>query len=169
VKKSRIVNLTKGVLFALIVLFLAGSLINCGGGGSSGPAAQVQAPKALIQDYIAKHETMVDESLVNLYVTNEQPLVAAAIDKNIEEKKAAGELEMLLQASFDFSNLQIAVVGETEEYIDDQPTKLIKVSVSGSYIMKQADNSTTIQADDTIILEMVDNSWKVTEKVNPWS
>jgi hypothetical protein len=107
----------------------------------------VQAPKALIQDYIAKHETMVDESLVDFYVKSEQPMVAAAVNKTIEAKKAAGELDRLLQTTFDFSNLQIAVVGEKEEYIDDQPTKIIKVSVSGSYIMKQEDAAKTVQAN----------------------
>jgi hypothetical protein len=65
--------------------------------------------------------------------------------------------------------LQIAVVGQKEDYIEDQPTKLIKVSVSGSYIMNQADNSTTIPADETVILGFVDNNWKVTERINPWS
>jgi hypothetical protein len=164
---SNIVRITKGIVNIGLAIVLAGSIISCGG-SSSGPA-QVQAPKALIQDYIAKHETMVDESLVDFYVKSEQPMVAAAVNKTIEAKKAAGELDRLLQTTFDFSNLQIAVVGEKEEYIDDQPTKIIKVSVSGSYIMKQEDAAKTVQANETIILEMVDNSWKVTEKVNPWS
>ena len=166
-KKNNMINLTKGILYIVLALFLAGTMINCGGGSSG--SAQVQAPKALIRDYIAKHETMVDTSLVDFYVTNEQSTVAAAINRNIEEKKASGELDTLQQATFDFSNLQIDVVGEKEEYIDDQPTKVFKVSVSGSYIMNQADSSKTISADDTIIFERVNNSWKVTEKVNPWS
>ena len=112
---------------------------------------------------------MVDASLVDYYFAAEQPTVAAAIQKAIDEKWAAGELEKLQNTAFDFSNLQIAVVGEKEEYVDDQPTKLIKVSVSGSYIMKQDNSEQTITANDTIILGMVDNTWKVTEKINPWS
>ncbi|MDH3866782.1 MAG: hypothetical protein OES39_06775, partial [Desulfobulbaceae bacterium] len=76
----------------------------------------------------------------------------------------------LQHATFDFSNLQIAVVGEKEAYINDEPKKIIKVTVSGSYIMKQEDGDKTIAANDTIILlEMVDNKWKVTERINPWS
>jgi hypothetical protein len=73
---------------------LVGSIINCGGGSSAGPS-QVQAPKILIQDFIAKHDTMVDKSLVDFYVADEQPSVAAAVDRSIGEKKAAGELDKL--------------------------------------------------------------------------
>ena len=167
-KKSNTNNFTKGFLYTVLALFLAVTMINCGGGSSSGPA-QVQAPKALIQDYIAKHGTMVDTSLVDIYVNDEKPKVAADVKRTIGEKKASGELENLQHATFDFSNLQIAVVGTKEDYIDDQPTKLIKVSVSGSYIMNQAENSTTISADETIIFAKVNKSWKVTERVNPWS
>jgi len=168
VKKSNAVKFTKGLLYSIMGLFLVGSLVNCGGGSSAGPA-QVQAPKALIQDFIAKHMTMVDRSLVDFYVSDEQPSVAAAVEKIIDEKKAAGVLVKLQQATFDFSNLIIAVVGETKAYINDEQKQVIKVSVSGSYIMKQEGSSETISANDTIILEMVNNNWKVTEKVNPWS
>jgi len=167
VKKSNRVKFSKGLLYSIMALFLVVSLVNCGG-GSSGPS-QVQAPKALIQDFIAKHMTMVDRSLVDFYVSDEQPSVAAAVEKIIDEKKAAGELVKLQQATFDFTNLQIAVVGEKEAYINDEPKQVIKVSVSGSYIMKQEGSSQTIPANDTIILEMVNNNWKVTEKINPWS
>lgn len=167
-KKSNTVKFTKGLLYSILALFLVGSIINCGGGSSSGPS-QVQAPKALIQDFIAKHETMVDTSLAGFYVTDEQPSMAAAVKKSIDEKKATGELEKLQHATFDFSNLQIAVVGQKEDYIDDQPTKLFKVSVSGSFIIKQESDAKTIEANETIIFAMVNNTWKVTERVNPWS
>jgi hypothetical protein len=167
VKKSNMINLTKGLMYIVLALFLVGTMINCGG-SSSGPS-QVQAPKALIQDYIAKHGTMVDATLAGLYLKDEQPKVAADIKRTIGEKTASGELEKLQHATFDFTNLQITVVGEKEDYIDDQPTKLIKVNVSGSYIMNQAAESTTISAHETIILGMVNKHWQVTEKVNPWS
>lgn len=166
-KKSNMINLTKGLMYTVLALFLVGTMINCGG-SSSGPS-QVQAPKALIQDYIAKHGTMVDATLAGLYLKDEQPKVAADIKRTIGEKTASGELEKLQHATFDFTNLQIAIVGEKEDYIDDQPTKLIKVNVSGSYIMNQAAESTTISAHETIILGMVNKHWQVTEKVNPWS
>ena len=167
VKTSRVVNVTNVLLYAVLALILAGGIINCGGGSSSGPV-EVQAPKALIQDFIAKHGTMVDSSLVNFYVADEQPIMAAAVQKTIDEKAASGELEKLQQASFDFSNLQIAVADEKEVYIHDEPAKVIKVIVSGTYNMVQENNTETVPADKTIILQMVGNEWKVTEKVNPW-
>ena len=166
-KKSNMINLTKGLMYTVLALFLVGTMINCG--GSSSAPAQVQAPKALIQDYIAKHGTMVDSSLAGFYVNDEQPKVAADIKRTISEKTASGELEKLQHATFDFTNLQITVVGQKEDYVDDQPTKLIKVSVSGSYIMNQAAESTTISAHETIIFAKVNKGWKVTEKINPWS
>ncbi|MDX1776025.1 MAG: hypothetical protein R3297_05555 [Desulfobulbales bacterium] len=165
---SSTITCTKVFFYSLLAIFLAAGITSCGGGSSSGPA-QAQAPKALIQDYVAKHNTMVDTSLADFYVTNEQPAVAAAVQRTINEKKAEGELENLQNATFDFSNLQIAVVGEKEEYVDDQPTKLLKVSVSGSYLMKQENNSKTIETNETIIFAIVGDSWKVTEKINPWS
>lgn len=161
-------KISRNVLYIVLALFLVASMVNCGGGSSSGPA-KVQAPKSLIQNYIAKHETMVDSSLVDFYVTDEQPTIAAKVQQAIDAKKAAGELEKLQQATFDFANLQIQVVGEKEEYVNDQPTRIIKVSVTGSYIMNHADTSKTVNANETIILELVNNSWKVTEKFNPWS
>ena len=166
-KKSNMINLVRGLMYTFLALFLVGTMINCG--GSSSAPSQVQAPKALIQDYIAKHGTMVDSSLVSLYLNDEQPKIAADIKRTISEKTATGELEKLQNATFDFTNLQITVVGQKEDYVEDQPTKLIKVSVSGSYIMNQAAESTTISADETIILAKDNKNWKVTEKINPWS
>jgi hypothetical protein len=168
VNRSNSRNFIRGLFYAVLALFFAGSISNCGGGSSSGPS-QVQAPKAMIQDFIAKHETMVDSTLVDFYVADEQPSVAAAVKRNIDEKKAAGELNELQQATFDFSNLQIAVVGEKEEYLNDEPKKTIQVSVSGSYVMKQENGNKTISANENIVLQYVNNDWKVTEKINPWS
>jgi len=167
VKKSNAMNFTKGLLYTVLGMFLVGTMVSCG--GSSSAPVQVQAPKALIQEYIAMHSIMVDTSLVDFYLTGEQPKMAAAIKKTIEAKERTGELEKLQNATFDFTNLQIAVVGEKDDYIEDQPTKLIKVYVTGSYIMNQAADSTTITADETVILGMVRDTWKVTEKINPWS
>ena len=167
VKMSNTKKISRVILYTVLALFLVGGMINCGGGASSGPA-QVQAPKALIQDFIAKHELMIDKALVNYYLPEEQPMIAATVEKTIEEKKQSGELEKLQSVAFDFSNLKIQVVEEKEATYRDMPTRAIKVSVTGSYLMKQEDGAKTIPADQTIILEMVDNNWKVTEKNNPW-
>ena len=166
-KKNSMINLTKGVLYTILALFLVGAMINCGGGSSAGPT-QVQAPLSLIKDFIAKHETMVDLSLVDFYAPDERPRVAAAVNKKIDQLKSAGELDKLMNATFDFSNLQIKVVGQKEGYINDRPRKLMKVTLSGSYVMKEDNETKTIQASDSIVLEMVNDSWKITENVDPW-
>ena len=166
VEMSNTKNFTRFLLYTILALFVAGGILNCSG-SSSGPV-QVQAPKDMIQDFIAKHVTMVDKALVNYYLPEEQPMIAAAVNKTIEEKKDSGELETLQNAAFDFSNLKVEVVGEKEATYRDMPTKAIKVSVSGSYDMKQEGNTKTIAADQTIILQMVGNSWKVTEKADPF-
>ena len=155
-------------MISIVTLFLAGALINCGGGGSSSqPAAQVKAPIDLIKDFIAKQTTMVDKALANFYTPDEQPTIAAEVEKNIETKSAA-ELEKLKNTTFDFTNVKIAVVGEKETTYQYATTKIIKVAVNGSLVMKQEGAAKEIPADQTIILEMVDNSWKVTENKDPW-
>ena len=165
-KREKLSNNTRNILYyAIIGIFLSVGLISCGGSGS-GP---VQAPKAFIQDFIAKHQTMADASLAELYVEEEKAQVAELVDQSISSLKALGTLETLQQATFDFSNLQLEVLGEKEEYVNDEPKTFIKVAVKGSYTMNQKDVSKTIPADDIIILKMVGNNWKVTETVNPWS
>ena len=163
-KKNNFINV---LIYTLLGFFLVASIINCSGSPSG--SAQVKIPNTLIKEFISKHKTMVDTSLVNFYAQAEQPRIAAMVKKTINEKKKAGVLEKLQNAIFDFSNLNIALAGEKEEYIDDQPTKLIKISVTGEYSMKVGDKQEVIPADETIILEMVGSSWKVTEKVNPWN
>lgn len=159
-------NVSTTLFYAVIGLFLIVGTVNCGG-GSSGPAKKV--PKAFIENFIAKHETMVDASLVDFYIKEEQEQVAKLIDKSISSLKEQGILESIQQTTFDFSNLQLQVIGETEEYIDDEPKTFLKVAVKGSYVMKQPEASKTVSADDIIILEMIGNNWKVTETINPWS
>ena len=153
------------ILSVTVALFLVLGTINCGG-SSSGPTP---APKAFLQDFIAKHQTMVDSSLVEFYIDEEQAQMAELIKTSINSLKAQGILESLQQATFDFTGLQLQVVAEKEEYIDDEPKNFLKVAVKGSYVMNQKDTSKTISTDDIIILEMVGNNWKVTETINPWS
>jgi hypothetical protein len=158
-------NILTSLFYLVVGLFLVVGTVNCGG-GSSGPT---QAPKAFIQDFIAKHQAMVDVSLVEFYIKEEQAKVSELIDKSINTLKELGTLESTRQATFDFSNLQLQVVGEKEQYVDDEPKTFLKVAVKGSYTMNQKDAAKTIAADEVIILEMVGNNWKVTETINPWS
>ena len=152
------------LLFTALALFLVSGLINCGGSSSSS-----QPSKAYIQQFIAKHQTMVDPSLASFYIEKEQSKVARLVDQTISAKEEAGTLATIQQATFDFSNLTIDMMGEKSEYINDEPKTFVKVAVKGSYIMKLQDKSRDIEADDVIILERVGHDWKVTETINPWS
>jgi len=157
----------KKIFFAFLVLFLGVSLVNCGGSSSTSATAQVKAPNELIKNFIAKQTTMIDKALANFYTPEEQPTIAAEVEKNIETKSPA-ELEKLKNTTFDFSKVKIAVVGEKETTYRYNDTKIIKVSVNGSLVMNQGGTTKEVPADRTIILEMVDNNWKVTEKNDPW-
>ncbi len=159
-------NFMKILVSAVVGLFLLSGIVNCGGG--SAPAV-VEVPTDTIQKYISKHETMVDNSLVQLYVEEEQSTVAKQLSESIAAKEAAGILGKLQQATYDFSGLTMKMVAHKEEYINDEPKDFIKVQVTGQYTMKTGEESKEISANDIVILEMEKKSWKVTEKINPWS
>jgi hypothetical protein len=144
------------------LLFLTG-IMNCGGARK-----QAQAPEALIKDYIAKHQTMVDLSLANLYIEKEQKSITETINLEIEKRKHEGTLQKMQHASFDFSSLKINLVDQKVEYVDDEPKDFLKVATSGSIIMKTEEDSKNIPIDEVIILEKEGKSWKVTETIHPW-
>ena len=160
---------TKGAFSKIIIAVVSGllglGLITGCGNNSSG----LQVPKDFIQDFIAKHETMIDQSLVYYYVKEEQPEVAQKIAAAIRTNKAKGALETLEQATFDFSGLQILVIDKKEEYVNDEPVVFVKVSVTGKYLMELPEASKSIEANEVIVLQMARHEWKVTENHNPWS
>ena len=111
---------------------------------------------------------MVDKSLVYYYVKCDQPEIAKKIDIACRENESQGKLTSLEKATFDFSDLNIKLVDQKEEYINDEPVLFAMVAVKGSYKMKLPEATQEITADNTIILEMVHNEWKVTNSLNPW-
>ena len=151
---------------APVLLVALGLLLALGVAGCSGKQSTV--PKALIEEYISKHETMVDRSLVNLYVASEQEKISELVDQSIAAHTSAGDVGLLQQASFDFSNLKMVVVDETDAYVDDSPTPFMKVSATGSFTMKLENGSKTIPVKDVVILEREGSDWKITESTNPW-
>ncbi|MBW2196117.1 MAG: hypothetical protein JRF37_11395 [Deltaproteobacteria bacterium] len=155
-------RIRKHGIILMSLLFLLG-IMNCGGARK-----QAQAPESLIKDYIAKHETMVDLSLADLYIEKEQKSVTGKINLEIEKQKHAGTLQKMQHASFDFSNLRISLVDQKEEYVDDEPKAFLKVAANGNIAMKTEENSKNIPIDEVIILEKEGKSWKVTETINPW-
>lgn len=152
---------TPVVLIALGLL-LATGVVGCSGKNSS------TVPKALIQEYVSKHETMVDRSLVDLYVASEREKISQLVDQSIAAHTSAGNLGTLQHASFDFTNLETVLVDETNAYVDDSPTPFMKVSATGSFTMKLENGSKTIPVKDVLILEREGSDWKITESTNPW-
>ena len=140
------------------------SITGCGSNNTS-----VQLPKDFIQDFIAKHETMVDHSLVYYYVKSDRPEIAEQIDITCRINKSKGSLEILENATFDFSELQIELVDKQEKYVNDEPVVFVKVAIKGSYKMQLPEETRTINANEIIILQMARSEWKVTNTNNPWS
>ena len=129
----------------------------------------LELPKDFIREFIAKHETMVDESLVYYYVKSDQPEVAEKIDVSCRINKAKGMYEILENATFDFSELDIQLIDKKEVYLDDEPVMFAKVTVKGSYKMQIEKETQKIEANEVIVLQMARNEWKVSKSNNPWS
>ena len=152
------------VILVAVGLFYLAIITGCGS-----DVASIELPKDFIQDFIAKHETMADKSLVYYYVKSDQPEIAEQIEVACRINKSKGVLEILENATFDFSELQIKIVDKKEEYINDEPVVFIKVAVKGCYKMQLPEAIKTIDTDDIIVLQMAKSEWKVTNTNNPWS
>jgi len=88
------------------------------------------------------------------------------LDRN--SKKKDGTLQSLQQATFDFSGMQIKILGEKEEYVNDELAQFLKIAVEGNYTMNMQGSTREIIATQTIILEKESGAWKITETLNPW-
>jgi hypothetical protein len=137
--------------------------------GGCGKTAPASIPDGVIKDYIAKHETMVDTSLASLYVHEEQGTVAEKVSSTITARKTDGTLEDLQSATFDFSGLELQLLGEKDDHINDEIKSFLKVAITGDYIVNIHESVKNITVDETVILEEEGGTWKITEKINPWS
>ena len=126
-------------------------------------------PEDFIREFIAKHEIMVDRSLVYYYAREDQPAIAEQIDTACRLGKNEGIMESLEGSTFDFSRLKIRLVDQKEEYVNEKPVVFLKVAVNGSFKMLLPEKSRTIDADEVIILRLAHHEWKVTQSRNPWS
>jgi hypothetical protein len=159
---ERMRRMRKHGIILVGLLFLT-AIMSCGGARK-----QAQAPEALIKDYIAKHQTMVDLSLANLYIEEEQESITGRIILEIEKRKHEGTLQKMQHASFDFSNLKIDLLDQKVKYVYDEPKNFLKIATRGSIIMKTEEDSKDIPIDEVIILEREGKAWKVTETIHPW-
>ena len=156
-------SFTHAIRLAACTALLLLGFVACGG------SKQAQAPAELIQNYVAKHAIMIDTSLADLYVEEEQKDVLHAIEKSIAASKKEGTYEDLSLASFDFSEMSIETLGVTDAYVNDESKDFLKVATKGSVSMIVSDTTKKIPADTVLILEKEGSAWKITEKINPWS
>ncbi len=164
-KRSKLTHLpirTATLWMTALALALPAALAGCGGSKAT------TIPTAVIKDYMAKHQTMVDPSLAKLYIEKEQPGVLDVINRTIAEKESQGSLEELRHATFDFAQMKVELLGEKEIYVNDEPRKFLKIATKGTFTMKLDHGSKTIPAEGVLILEKVRADWKVTETINPW-
>jgi len=157
-------NSIKIIAVCIAVLLVLAGITGCG----NDKKEQVQAPTSLVKDYIAKHATMVDSSLADLYIGKEKKDIIEQVNKSIETKKANGSYQEFKDASFDFANLVITVLDSKEEYVNDEPKEFLKIALKGSYRVKIGEGSKQVGANGQIVLEKEGDAWKVTETLNPW-
>ncbi len=131
-------------------------------------SAPSETPDKLILNFIQKQIPMIDQSVSDFYVKEEQSGVIDRVKKFIASKKEKGNFESLSAATYDFSKIKVDVLDQKEEYIDDEQVNFMKVAARGSYTKAINGKSESLNEDEIIILESVAGKWKVTEKINPW-
>ena len=142
----------------LILLWVAGC--------NSAPS---ETPEKLVMDFIQKHIPLLDQSVADFYVKEEQAGVIESVKKSIASKKEARNFESLKTATYDFSKIKVKVLDQKEEYIDDEQVQFVKVAAKGSYTKSINGKDESLNEDEVIILESIGGKWKVTEKINPWN
>jgi len=131
-------------------------------------SAPSETPDKLILNFIQKQIPMIDLSVSDFYVKEEQSGVIDRVKKFIASKKENGNFESLSTATYDFSNIKVDVLDQKDEYIDDEDMSFMKVAARGNYTKTLNGKSESLNEDEIIILESVAGEWKVTEKINPW-
>ena len=163
-RKANFLAKIQRTLFYIFILVGLVGMTAC-----SSKSGGVELPVDFIHDFIAKHETMIDKSLVYYYPKEEQTSIAERVDIACRICKNKGTLDSLKQADFDFSELQLKVLDKKEDYFNDEPVIFVKVALKGNYMMKLPEESLKIKANDVLVLRLAHNEWKVTETMSPWS
>jgi hypothetical protein len=140
------------MLFATVLMLVLAA------GCSSAPS---ETPEKFVLNFIQKHIPMIDISVADFYVKEEQKgIIERVKELTASSKKSA--------ASYDFSKIKVKVLDQREEYVDDEAINFMKLAAKGSYTKTVDGKSESLVEDEIIILESVAGSWKVTEKINPW-
>jgi len=112
---------------------------------------------------------MIDKSLADFYVIEEQAGVISRVQKFIESKKKNGKFESLSAAAYDFSKINVDILDQKQEYVNDEGVGFMKVAARGSYTITVNGKSESLTEDETIIIESVKGKWRVNEKIDPWN
>jgi hypothetical protein len=124
-------------------------------------------PETFVLNFIQKHIPMIDISVADFYVKEEQAGIIGRIKAKALNQKQDNS-ESLSAATYDFSNIKVEVIDEKEEYINDEAVDFLKVAANGIYTKTTSGKSESFVEDEVIILESIAGQWKVTEKINPW-
>ena len=147
----------KMLIFSVLILMWAGC--------TSAPS---ETPEKFVLKFIQKHIPLLDQSVADFYVKEEQAGVIDRVKNVIASMKEKGNLESLKTATYDFSKIKVDVLDQKQEYVDDEGVQFLKVAARGSYTKAINGKSESLNEDEIIILESVAGKWKVTEKINPW-
>ena len=147
----------KMLIFSVLILMWAGC--------TSAPS---ETPEKFVLKFIQKHIPLLDQSVADFYVKEEQAGVIDRVKNVIASMKEKGNLESLKTATYDFSKIKVDVLDQKQEYVDDEGVQFLKVAARGSYTKAINGKSESLNEDEIIILESVAGKWKVTEKMNPW-
>jgi hypothetical protein len=145
-------------VLVLTMLIAAAMMLTWAAGCTSAPS---ETPEKFVLNFIQKHIPMIDISVADFYVKEEQK----GIIERVKELTASSKESA---AVYDFSKIKVNVLDQKEEYVDDEAKNFMKVAAKGSYTKTLDGKSESLIEDEIIILESVGGAWKVTEKINPW-
>ncbi len=131
-------------------------------------SAPSMAPEQFVLNFIQKQVPMMDVSVADFYVKDEQAGIIDRIRAFKASNREKGISESVSAATYDFSKIKVEVMDTKEEYIDDESVSFLKVAATGSYTKTTNGQSESLVEDEVIILESIAGKWKVTEKTNPW-
>ena len=131
-------------------------------------SAPTETPEKFVMDFLQKHIPMIDPSVADFYVKEEQAGIIAQVKAYITSKKEKAIFKSLSDATYNFSNIKVEVLDEKEEFIDDEGVNFLKIAATGNYTKTMNGKTESFIEDEIIIIESVSGTWKVTEKINPW-
>lgn len=155
---SRPILVLKMLIASVLILIWAASC-------TSSPS---ETPEKFILKFLQKQISMIDPTVADYYVKEEQAGIIDRVRKFIASEKEKGNFESLTTATYDLSKIKVDLLDEKEEYINDEAVNFMKVAAKGNYTRVINGKSESLNEDEIIILENVAGKWKVTEKINPW-